>query len=1448
MANTLYVGIGSSAGGLHALQKLLAKLPKNMGYIYIIAQHLDPKEKSSLAEILSRSCSMPVHEIDEKTKFYSNRVYVIPSGHNLVHGKKGLMLQTASSMQRGPSPSVDALFEALALYKQKNTVGLILTGSGHDGTTGAQKIKEYGGITIAQDPTEAQYSSMPKSAIESFFIDHILTIDEIADYLASLVFAHLHPTSVALPKSLNKISNLLYEEKNLNLFQYKPETVLRRINKRMQLLHVKDFEEYSSYILANKEELELLYNELLIGVTHFFRDQEYFDFLKQYLLTSLADKLDEYELRIWCVACSTGEEAYSLAIIADQICQELQKNFTLTLFATDIDKVSLNVARAGTYPKEALKDFDPKIIQDYFLDMGDSYKIINSLRSKIIFTHHNILSDPPFISQDLISCRNFLIYIQPEIQHEVFELFHYALKEYGILFLGSSESIQMGTEYFNIIDSDRKVYKKETLLNPPKLSTHYFSKHAVDKANCHEPHAVCADAHSFDNELLETVFRFLGSNIIVVDKNYTIIYKKGDLPFLDFTDGYVTLNILDNINKVLRYELSSVLEKAFEFKTPQQSRFVQITLKNSAKNFVRVNAYPFEQMHKNFMVILYFQTLGTEDLIFDETLADIPDKTTMTQMLSKQLTSAREELGELTHKLKLSKESMQLLNEELQSSNEELQSSNEELETSNEELQSTNEELIYSIANAKKLQNQLSLLLNAMQDGMIGLDLEGNHTFINSAALKMLGYREDELLGRNGHNLWHHTKSDGSHYPYEECSQHHALKRGVSQRTEDLFWNKDGSSFEVSVLQNPIIEDGIIKGSVLSFHDITEVNRLKKIAQQEHQLSDMFLSFSGTIVLTLDLQGNINMINKKGATLLQANQETLIGKNWFDNFLQKKQIDEMKTLHFGMLTQKTITTSHYKNTIVDTTGQEYILSWTTNIIKDEQGNVTGFISSGTDISHEEELSKKLKLQEHIYKMTFEEADIGIAHISLDGRWIDVNDYMCNLLGYTHEEFTQMNVLDITHQDDLEKEDQMIKQLLQDHKQNYHTEKRYIHKDGSIIWINLSVVMLEDELHQPLYFLKIIRNISQLKLLMYQVEREKMQLKDIIEFTPIPLLIYNKAGHIVMRNKAWQENNGYENVPFLMIDTMVDTIFENKIGAKLFFTMPFLQEPMKETQFTVIHKSGQRKVGLFNTVLLKNSYESEELLAITSIIDITDLKEREEIMVSQSRQAAMGDMLSMIAHQWRQPLSVISMAANNLKAQMELEVQITAENLHQIISTIDEQTSYLSHTIDDFRNFFKPDKVKEHVSLHEIFKRLTTLIDKSLQNNSIQLVLPQEDDIQLLIYSNGLLQVLLNLLTNAKDAIKEHHSIHGLIRISVEQTDTEVIIGVHDNGGGIDASVINSLTQPYVTTKSKNGTGLGLYMSKIIVTKHLAGRLFWKSDTDGSDFYIALPKTSLEEEL
>ena len=371
---------------------------------------------------------------------------------------------------------------------------------------------------------------------------------------------------------------------------------------------------------------------------------------------------------------------------------------------------------------------------------------------------------------------------------------------------------------------------------------------------------------------------------------------------------------------------------------------------------------------------------------------------------------------------------MQLLNEELQSSNEELQSSNEELETSNEELQSSNEELQTSILNIKKLKQQLSLILNATLDGMMGLDLDGNHTFVNDVAVKMLGFSQDELIGKNGHQLWHHTKTDGSYYPFEECSLHHALKNGKSARREDLFWRKDGTSFEVEVAQNPIIENGRITGAVLSFHDITEKNRFKRTAEHEHQLSDIFMKTLGTIVMTLDLDGNITMINEQGAKLLGVEHDSIIGKNWFDNFIPENIKDEIKNVFNNIVNRKVASVSHYKNTIIDNSKNEHLISWTNSLTKDLDGNITGVVASGIDITNEEELSKKLFEQENLYRLTFEEANIGIAHVSLEGMWIDTNEYLSNLLGYTKEEFKKLSIADITYKDDIDNEKKMFKFL------------------------------------------------------------------------------------------------------------------------------------------------------------------------------------------------------------------------------------------------------------------------------------------------------------------------------------------------------------------------------------------------------------------------------------
>ncbi|MFK5881902.1 MAG: PAS domain S-box protein [Sulfurospirillum sp.] len=327
----------------------------------------------------------------------------------------------------------------------------------------------------------------------------------------------------------------------------------------------------------------------------------------------------------------------------------------------------------------------------------------------------------------------------------------------------------------------------------------------------------------------------------MIDKDYSVVYKKGKLPFLNYKDGFVTLNILENINEELRYDVTILISKAFDSGKVCRTKFIEFSSSSSDTEFLRIIAYPFKEMSSD-MLLLYFQKISAKELEFNTQNSVLAKESLVVTSLVKQLQEIKKENRLLIDRINADKENMQLLNEELQSSNEELQSSNEELETSNEELQSSNEELQASILSTKTLKRQLSLILNSTLNGMIGLDLDGSVTFVNDSAINMLGFSRDELIGKDGHQLWHHTKFDGSVYPKEECSQHYALKKGTSRRSEDLFWKKDGASFEVEVLQNPIVEDEEIKGSVLSFYDITQKKRLEKLLQQEHQLAELFMS------------------------------------------------------------------------------------------------------------------------------------------------------------------------------------------------------------------------------------------------------------------------------------------------------------------------------------------------------------------------------------------------------------------------------------------------------------------------------------------------------------------------------------------------------------------------------------------------------------------------------
>ena len=1186
MQESIYIGIGTSAGGLHTLEKLLSGLPTKMNYVYIIAQHLSPDKNSLLAHILSKSTTMPVKEATIECKFSSNHIYIIPASYNLTIKKHHLVLEKTSSTEHTTTPSVDTMLESLALYKKKSSVGIILTGTGDDGTVGIKKIKENGGITIAQSPEQAEYDSMPQSVINSGNIDYILDIEDIADSLSSIIMDKKYTQEAPTPYALKTIKNLLHEKENFNIYKYKNETIIRRINKRMLLTHINTLEEYLKYLQENPKETYLLYQDILIGVTSFFRDKEAFQSLENELYLYLKDKPQDYKLRIWSIACSTGEEAYSLAILIAKISKRLEKTFKVVIFATDIDNASLKIAREAYYTKESLAGIDTNLLNEYFMPHKQGYKIISYLRDQIVFTEHNLLSDPPFINQDIISCRNLLIYLLPEAQQELFTLFHHSLKEHAVLFLGSSESTLVSVQYFFALDTEHKIYIKEHLKRPPKISSHFFSKHTKQKNETKSYEINNSSLETIEKQISDSIFDFFAPNFVLINKNYSIVYKKGELPFVNLNNGFVTLNIIDNITDALKYDMKELLNSAFKSFKVQTTKFIEIDITSSKKTFVRVIAHPFNDANNSSMLLLYFQELQPQEVQFYAESLLFPDESVMIKSLMTQLSDTREKNHILLDELSVHKENMQLMNEELQSSNEELQSSNEELETSNEELQSSNEELHTSILNIQKLQDQLSLILNSTRDGIIGLDIDGNHIFVNDAAKGMFGYTEDELLGKNGHMLWHHTKADATHYPLKECAQHQHLINGVSCRTEDLYWRKDGSSFEVEVLQNPIIENQKIAGSVLSFHDISETNKLKRVAKHEHQLADLLMSVEGAIVLTLNTDGHISMINEQGCNLLKVNQEDVIGKNFIQNFIPENIQGKIQSIFKSVIDKDINLVSQNINDIIDANKEEHTIAWTHNYLKDINGNITGGISAG--------------------------------------------------------------------------------------------------------------------------------------------------------------------------------------------------------------------------------------------------------------VDITEIENKDKIMLSQSRQAAMGEMLAMIAHQWRQPLSVISLVSSNIRANIDLGEDITTDQLNNLFTTLDEQSHYLSSTIDDFKNFFKPETEQEKIAISVILSRLMTLIQKSVEHNSIKLNLPINQDIELYTYPNQIIQILLNLINNARDAILEFNLKSGVIDITIDEKENEIIIGVCDNGGGIDKSVLDKIGQPYVSTKSKNGTGLGLYMSQVITKKYLHGKLDWKNHKNGCCFYLSLP--------
>jgi two-component system, chemotaxis family, CheB/CheR fusion protein len=735
-----YVAVGASAGGLEAIEAFFSHMPPDSGLGFVVIQHLSPDYKSLMVELLSKKTPMSVHRAEDGMWVLPNHVYLIPPKKNLTifHGK---LLLSEQDHSKGINLPIDVFLRSLAEDQGEKTVAIILSGTGSDGTRGVRAIKEYGGMVMVQNEESAKFDGMPRAALSTGLADFVLPPDQMPAQLLS--FAQ-HPYVVKVDRSetllsdeqgMTRVFALLREKCKVDFTFYKPSTVTRRIERRMTINQIDEIQGYVAFLANNPSEVTALYRELLIGVTSFFRDPAAFDRLAQYELPEIIQNPSSREIRLWVAGCSTGEEAYSLAILVRECMESLGVSRDVKIFATDIDRDAIHHAASGAYPESIAADISPRLLAKYFYKKEDNFQIARNIRETVVFAQHNLIRDPPFTNIALISCRNLLIYLQPILQRKVLEFFNFSLTAGGILMLGTSETTGDMSDYFESLDPKWKLYRSKGRLKPPVDATHLLSvtdTHLRDSRGSFATHSRRTRPFGDEERVLERFLDAVAQDYItlavIVNPQMEILHVFGDASdYFKLPSGKVVNDISKMATRELAIPLTTGIQKAF--RQSQELRFSNIRLPQDSGGIrlvdLRIRSLSGKRGQEPLVAVFITEVKKAESAE--------PDQAIQTYDLSKE---AEERLRELEQDLQFTRENLQATieeletaNEELQATNEELLASNEELQSTNEELQSTNEELFTvnteyqsKIIELTELNNDVDNLLSATQIGQLLLD------------------------------------------------------------------------------------------------------------------------------------------------------------------------------------------------------------------------------------------------------------------------------------------------------------------------------------------------------------------------------------------------------------------------------------------------------------------------------------------------------------------------------------------------------------------------------------------------------------------------------------------------------------------------------------------------------------------------------------------------------
>jgi len=1005
------IGIGSSAGGLKALEEFFDNCPSNTGFAFVIVQHLSPHYKSLMPELLSRHTKMSVKEAKEGVTVLPNNVYLIPGGKNILI-KDGKLELTKRLPDNQVNFSIDIFFNSLAMEQKERALAIILSGTGSDGTKGAKSIKEIGGTVFVQSPETSDFDGMPKSAISQGLADYIIAPKEMGNELVEFVShpEYAYPVSTEgylnNQESLGRILKIIKNHTGYDFFYYKKPTLLRRTAKRINITKSKTVENYIDYLYDNPNEKFLLTQEYLIGVTKFFRDSKAFEILEKDVIPNIISKKNKGDIiKIWVVACSTGEEAYSISILVEEYLRKMKLELDYKVFATDLDDRGIDVATKGLYDLNIEAEIHPKILSNYFIKKNNKYQILPRIRKNIIFSKHDILQNPPFNKMDLVSCRNMLIYMENNIQAQVLSSLHYSLNRNGYLFLGNSENIGTLNKNFEEVSGKWKIYKN---INTERhVSVNNGDVWKIER-NSKTRFQSRRQGSTLEDKISKSINKLLMDELqavsVCVDENFEIIHASGKLKkYIKYPDEGYSNNLLkilpDELNipintsiRKLSFNTDETIEKSI--KIVRDDELLHIRLIVCGFNIVSVNS-------RSFLVTIIeeFKREITKEEIIKEVPQFISDIDQVLE-LKEALNETRENLQATIEELETSNEEMQATNEELLASNEELQSTNEELQSLNEELHTVNAELQTKNVELIELNSDIENLMRNINVGTIFLDRQLKIRKFNPSISDHFHLQTEDI----GRSITHFSGTVNG----ETLIKHSGQVIKTLQPYKSEVKNNEGNWFLMQIFPYRSEEDSI-QGVVINFINIHDL----KMAISE---KDKLNSFLTHLTNSNPAYIYIHDLNTKKVSFSSSNILKTAGYSKID--IDNLDVDDLKTIihpkdirafneyQDKLKLLKDNQESQIEFRIIHKKTKEIIWVLSTDKVneRDKKKNVKTILGVSMIITKSKEIKQQLRDSEERYRLAIKGTKSGLwewSDLLTDKAWWSKE--LCELLELTQKE-------------------------------------------------------------------------------------------------------------------------------------------------------------------------------------------------------------------------------------------------------------------------------------------------------------------------------------------------------------------------------------------------------------------------------------------------------------